>query len=477
MLIKSLLLTIIISVNLFPQNSIVKLKSDIEKILNDDLFNHSQIAVDIYDLTAGKDLYKKNESLLLHPASNMKLLTSAAGLIFLGKDFKFKTCLFHSGVISGDTLYGDIFVKGGFDPDFTTDDLDSVIQVIKLLKLKHIAGNLYADVSMKDSLYWGNGWMWDDDPDPSAPYLSALNINDNSIEVFVEGSKIDSPANIYLIPETKFVNVINTSKTVARSSENTFKVTRDWVNKNNNILIRGNVKTGSVRDSSDYIEKINLINPEKYFLSLFKEHLNNSGITVGGETKIETMPPNVVYLTCYERSLDTVLINMNKESDNLSAEMLLYELALKDSLPPAAAENGIELIKKLVDSIGLSPDDYTFADGSGVSRYNLVSAELLTELLKYMFYARKDLFDIYYNSLPIGGVDGTLENRMNGTNAEKKVHAKTGTIAGVSNLAGYVTSKNNHLIAFTIFIQNFLDETNKARLIQDRICELLANYK
>ena len=115
--------------------------------------------------------------------------------------------------------------------------------------------------------------------------------------------------------------------------------------------------------------------------------------------------------------------------------------------------------------------------GLNFSRYNLVSAELLTELLKYMFTSQKNSFEIYYNSLPIAGIDGTLEKRMRGTKAENNVHAKTGTIAGVSNLAGYVTSKNDHLIAFTIFIQNFLDETNKARLIQDRICELMANYK
>ena len=175
--------------------------------------------------------YKENEKLLLHPASNMKLLTSAAGLIFLGGDYTFKTSLYHSGVISGDTLYGSIFVEGGLDPDFTTTDLDSMIRSISLLGIKHITENLYADISIKDSLYWGRGWMWDDDPDPSAPYLSALNINDNSIEIFVEGSKIDSPAAVSLTPQTNYVNVINKSITVPQYEENNFEITRDWINR------------------------------------------------------------------------------------------------------------------------------------------------------------------------------------------------------------------------------------------------------
>ncbi|GBD88323.1 D-alanyl-D-alanine carboxypeptidase DacC precursor [bacterium BMS3Abin03] len=474
---KSILFIIILSFNLFSQSGVHKLKSDIQKILNDRLFEHSQIAIDIYDLTEGKTLYKENEKLLLHPASNMKLLTSAAGLIFLGGDYTFKTSLYHSGVISGDTLYGSIFVEGGLDPDFTTTDLDSMIRSISLLGIKHITENLYADISIKDSLYWGRGWMWDDDPDPSAPYLSALNINDNSIEIFVEGSKIDSPAAVSLTPQTNYVNVINKSITVPQYEENNFEITRDWINRTNDIIIEGDVRAGTIIDSSDFTEKVNLLYPEKYFLTLMREHLDSIGITVGGGIKISKLPGNVVFLNFYERRLDSVLVNLNKESDNLSAEMLLYALALNDSGAPASAKNGIGAINNLIDSVGLNPEDYTFADGSGVSRYNLVSAELLTELLKYMYYARKDLFDIYYSSLPVAGMDGTLEKRMNGTKAENNVHAKTGTIAGVSDLSGYVTARNSHLIAFSILIQNFLDETKKARSIEDKICNLLTNYK
>jgi D-alanyl-D-alanine carboxypeptidase/D-alanyl-D-alanine-endopeptidase (penicillin-binding protein 4) len=169
-----------------------------------------------------------------------------------------------------------------------------------------------------------------------------------------------------------------------------------------------------------------------------------------------------------------VLINLNKESDNLNAEMILYALALKDSAAPAAAKNGIEIMKSLIDSVGLDPEDYSFADGSGVSRYNLVSAELLIELLKYMY--KHSEFIPFYKSLSIAGVDGTLEERMKNTLAESNVHAKTGTLAGVSSLSGYVFAKNGNLITFAIMMQNYVENKSVARSFQDKICELLANY-
>jgi D-alanyl-D-alanine carboxypeptidase/D-alanyl-D-alanine-endopeptidase (penicillin-binding protein 4) len=154
--------------------------------------------------------------------------------------------------------------------------------------------------------------------------------------------------------------------------------------------------------------------------------------------------------------------------------MILYALALKDSAAPAVAKNGIEIIKSLIDSVGLDPEDYSIADGSGVSRYNLVSAELLIELLKYM-YNHSD-FIPYYKSLSIAGVDGTLEERMKNTLAESNVHAKTGTLAGVSSLSGYVFSKHGNLITFSIMIQNFVENNSVARSFQDKICEILAKY-
>ncbi|MDZ7624567.1 MAG: D-alanyl-D-alanine carboxypeptidase/D-alanyl-D-alanine-endopeptidase [Ignavibacteriaceae bacterium] len=454
-----------------PKSAISNLVSGIEKIINDPFFEKTTIAIDIFDLTDSISLFQKNEKLLLRPASNMKLLTTAAALINLGEYYSFRTDLYHTGVIESDTLFGDVFVVGGFDPDFTTEDLDSLVRVIKSLGIKYITGGVYGDISKKDSMYWGRGWMWDDDPEPSAPYLSALNINDNSVEVFVEGSEVGSPAKVTLIPSTEFVKVENNSVTVAEGNAGDFLITRDWVNRKNTILVNGKVSKTELNISSENKSKVNLLYPERYFLTLFKEHLELGGIYIDKPIDIKQLDKNSVYLATIYRAIDTVLSVVNKDSDNLSAEMLLYAMAYNDSGAPAAANDGLAAVKRFIDSIGLISDDYSFADGSGVSHYNLVSAELILKTLKYFYYERKDLFPLFYNSLAVAGVDGTLKNRMKNTAAQNNVHAKTGTLNGVSNLSGYVTAKNGHLLAFSIMIQNFVEEYSKARSFQNRICE------
>jgi len=460
-----------------PASSIRNLVSGINKIINDPFFEKTLIAIDIFDLTDGVSLFQKNEKLLLRPASNMKLLTSAAALLNLGEYYTFRTDLYHTGAIEGETLYGDIFVVGGFDPNFTTGDLDSLVKVIKSLGIKNIAGGIYGDISKKDSMYWGKGWMWDDDPEPSAPYLSALNINDNSIEVLIEGSKIGSRAVVSLIPETDFVDVENKTVTVDSANDNDLLITRDWVNKKNTILVSGKVSKSKIFDISLNISKVNLLYPERYFLNLFKEQLEQQGIINDKPIDIKRLDENAVYLASVFRPIDTVLSVVNKTSDNLSAEMLIYAMAYNESDAPAVADDGLAAIKRLIDSVGFNSDEFSIADGSGVSHYNLVSAELIIETLKYMYYKRKDLFVLFYNSLAVAGVDGTLRNRMKNTSAQNNVHAKTGTLNGVSNLSGYVTAKNGHLLAFSIMIQNFVEDYSKARSFQNKICELLAGYE
>ncbi len=474
--------SLILIIFLFPillhsQSKIQNLESKISQVIDDTFFERTLIALDIFDLTDSIHLFRKNEKLLLHPASNMKILTSIAGLLNLGKDYKFCTDLYHSGIIEGEILYGDLFIVGGFDPDFKTDDIDSLVHIIQSLGIKNINGGIYADVSKKDSLYWGKGWMWDDDPDPSAPYLSALNINDNSIEVFIEGSKTGSPAEITFIPRTDFVQLVNKTKTVSSNDVDSFTVTRDWVNQTNQIIVEGQVKSGRIVDSTSYKEKVNILYPEKYFLTLFKEHLIYNGINVQKDIYVKSLAGNEVYLSSITRSIDTVLSYQNKESDNLNAEMIIYAIAFKDSGAPANSENGLASVRRLLDTLGFDPENFSVSDGSGVSHYNLLSAELILESLKYMYFKQKNLFKLFYDSFPVAGIDGTLKKRMKNTSAYGNVHAKTGTIKGISNLSGYVTSKNNHLIAFSILIQNFVEDYSTARKFQDKICEMLAEYE
>lgn len=470
MKLKLLCILLLFTVSIYPQGKSSGLQNRINKVLTSDFLNSSQIAIDVFDLTSNKSLYRKNEKLLFHPASTIKLLTTSASLIFLD-DFKFKTSIYQSGITENFICNGDIYIVGGLDPDFSLNDLDSLVKVIKNSGINEIRGNIYADLSSIDSLMWGNGWMWDDDPDPNSPYLSALNINGNAIKIQYAPNIKGKPALINIEPKTGFVEVINNSVTTEQKNI-PFLITRDWINRKNNIIVKGDI---ALNDKPDDL-LLNIYNPAEYFLQLFKERLAANRINFNGEIKTAPAPAGLKEIFSLERLPDSVIVSANKESNNLSAEMLLRALALKYYGKPASASNGIKLIDSLITLTGLNPENFRIADGSGLSFYNLVSAELLNETLKYVYNKGSDLFNKLLNSLSVAGVDGTLKDRMKKSFAYKKVSGKTGTISGVSNLSGFITNKSNHLIAFTIMIQNFTGSSKTAREIQDKICELIYSY-
>jgi D-alanyl-D-alanine carboxypeptidase/D-alanyl-D-alanine-endopeptidase (penicillin-binding protein 4) len=474
---KILIVFFLLNVIVFPQENIERLKYQLDTLLSGSFFQSILAAVDIYDLTSHEALYKRNERMLLNPASNMKILTTSSALLFLDPDYRFNTNIYYSGNILSKILNGDLYIIGGGDPLFKTSDLDSLVKMIKETGLKEINGNIYADVSWKDSLFWGDGWMWNDDPSTDAPYLSALNINENSIEVLVSPTSFGKKADVYLNPETGYVNIINKTITTYSDGENNYEVTRDWINRKNTIIVGGLVRNIPIIDSAKFWQGINIFNPAMYFTTLFSERLIKDGIKFDGIIGIKTTPESALRLTNYYHSLDSVIVNTNKPSYNLGAEMLLYALAVNDSGKPATAKNGLAAINNLITLVGLNPENYSLADGSGISRYNLVSPELILSVLKYLYENKPQLYKRFYYSLPIAGIDGTIKNRMLDTPAQNKVHAKTGTLSGVSALSGYVTSKNNHDIVFSIMIQNYVGKSSTAKGYEDKICEMLASYE
>jgi len=474
----SFLLIIVTAATIFPQSHkkgsvlLLTLQKKINRILSDPFFTSSQIGIDVFDLNTQKTLYSKNEKLLFRPASNLKILTSAAGLLFLGPDYEFTTRLFHTGYIQDSTLFGDLYIVGGFDPLFSTDDIDTLIIGLKQAGLKNISGNIYADVSKKDSLIWGSGWMWDDDPSSDAPYLSSLNINENVVKITYSPSSIYSLINIKLIPESKYYTFKNTAVTISGDSSKV-KVDRDWIDRKNNFVVSGYLNYKAEPDT----EEINIFDPPKYFLSLFKQKLFENHILFNGAVDTLTLPDNANLIGLYKRPYSEVLPKMNKESDNLDAEMTLYALADKYFGEPATADSGVIMIDSLITLAGFDPADYRIVDGSGVSHYNLISSELILGILTYLYYQQPEIFQRFYNSLPIAGVDGTLEKRMTNTPAQNNLRGKTGTISGVSCLSGYVRARNGHNIAFSIMVQNYVTKAKVAEGFIDDICDLLARYK
>lgn len=465
----TVLLLFILNGFIFPQyTSIV---SDIDLLLTDKFFSTAQIAVDIYDLSGKEIVFRKNNKQLLHPASNMKILTSAAGLYFLGPDYEFTTGIWYTGELNDSVLVGDLYYTGGFDPDFTIKDMDSLSGEIAGLGINNITGSIIGDVSMMDSLFWGQGWMWDDDPDTDFPYMTPLVINDAAVMVeYMPGEK-GAPAVLKITPESDYFEIENNSVTTSDTSKK-FKVTREWIDRCDKIIIEGNIDPEAEPDTA----RVNLVNSTEYFLTMAKESLMRNGIEVSGGIKISALPEDSKQLAAHSRTYRDVIVNLNKQSDNLSSEMTLRALSRHYSNKTASAKRGLELIDSLINMVGLDPEVYRLVDGSGISHYNLVSAELLTDLLKYFYYDKPELYIILKDSFPISGIDGTLKTRMEISEAYSRVYAKTGTLSGVSCLSGYINSESGTEYVFSIMIQNFVGSADEARNIQDRICDILSKH-
>ena len=247
--------------------------------------------------------------------------------------------------------------------------------------------------------------------------------------------------------------------------------------------IRGNIYADkSMKDSDQYgagwcwddknpVLSPLLISKKDTFVERFVRNLVEDSIVVEASVG-EGMRPDDAYCICRRfHTMDQILMRMMKNSDNLYAESMFYQLAASTGVKRASAKNARSVIERLIAKVGLNPKRYEIADGSGLSLYNYVSAELEVRLLRYAFQ-NSNIYVHLHPSLPIAGEDGTLKKRMKGAFTAGNVYAKTGTVQGVSSLAGYCTAANGHRLAFSIINQGLQHHRN-GRAFQDRVCTVL----
>lgn len=214
-----------------------------------------------------------------------------------------------------------------------------------------------------------------------------------------------------------------------------------------------------------------LVSRKDVFVERFIEELRDVGIVVEAYSSEGMLPADAYHVCSRTHTMDQVLMKMMKDSDNLYAEAMFYQLGAATGNRPARAAHARSVVQRLIDKTGLRGASYKIADGSGLSLYNYVSAELETMLLRYA-YINSNIYLHLYPSLPIAGQDGTLKRRMTGSFTEGNVYAKTGTLTGVYSLAGYCTASNGHRLCFAILNQGVMHGSN-ARAFHDRVCTAL----
>jgi D-alanyl-D-alanine carboxypeptidase/D-alanyl-D-alanine-endopeptidase (penicillin-binding protein 4) len=445
------------------------LQARLDTLIKKELPPESRVGIAVYDLTTREFLYQYEADKLCRPASTMKLLTAITALAQPEAAEPFRTEVYYRGTLAGDTLRGDVYVRGGFDPEFDEVALDTLVATLAALPVSVIVGKVYGDVSMKDSLYWGSGWLWDDNPAGFQPYLSPLMLNKGVVNVSVTPSSVrGDTAQVECSPASTYYTLTNATQSRTPDAGR-LRLTRNWLDGGNHLVLSGNV-------SSKWAGSINLHSSQDFFMHTFVERLWQRGVHITGGYAFGELPQDTLnhLLVTYETPLQLVLDEMMKESDNLNAEALFCRLGMQAAgKRHVKAADALKAMRDLMREMGEDPARYRLADGCGLSHYDYLSPHLLVAFLRYA-YGNSAIFNRLYKALPVSGIDGTLKGRMKNTPAFRRVHAKTGTFTGITALAGYLHTAGGHELAFAIMNQNQLSAT-AARKFQDAVCAELVH--
>ncbi len=451
------------------------LAAQFERVLQDSALVNAHVGVKVVSLQSGQTIYEKNSRRRFLPASNMKLFTTATALSRLGPNFRFRTIL-HADTASvhDSTIVGNLYLQGFGNPDLEQDDLRWLAQQLYDQGIRAVSGDLVCDATYFDDLYWGNGWMWDDGSYRDFTHISALSVNKNGVIVKVKpGAQIGDSLQVSLAPETSYLSIQNFGVTVD-STDTTrieeFAITREWMYPENTIKVEG----GLANTAKEQRRMRTVVRPALYTGTLFSQVARELGIRVQGTILAGAAPDtSVVLATHFSAPLSDAVHNTNKISDNLSAEMLLKTLGAELVAGPGTGKNGLSMVKTYLAEIGVDTLDLKIADGSGVSRYSLISPDHLISLLRAV-HRNFQIQAEFQASLPIAGVDGTISRRMQGTPAEGKLRAKTGNLSGASCLSGYTTTADGELLAFSFMMDDFVAPNSEARRVQDLLGALIS---
>ena len=412
----------------------------------------------------GVAMYAHDADTRLLPASNRKLFTAASALTLLGPNFRARTEVLAAAKPDGaGTVHGSLYLRGGGDGLLSPADLDTLAAALAGLGVKRIDGNVAGDGSRFSGGPYGFGWEWDDFSDEEFPQISGLEVGEGVLAVHVAaGSAAGDPVTVTLSPPTDYVSLVVPARTGGKDAVNTCAAERPW--DKNYFHITGTLPVGQTLDVNVPVK-----DPDWLAATLFRAALVRRGIAVTGPAVQGQTPGGAVRLAFHDGPpLSETLARMNKPSDNLLAECFVRLLS-----PVGSYDAGHALETPVFQKLGVDTDQIALIDGCGVGRRDFVTARTVAALLVGMH--RRPDWKLYYDSLPIAGVDGTLKSRFHGTAAQNNVHAKTGTLSQVRALSGYVTGKNGRLYVFSLLMNNFPGKAKTAGDVQDQFVEMLAN--
>ncbi|MEW6776995.1 MAG: D-alanyl-D-alanine carboxypeptidase/D-alanyl-D-alanine-endopeptidase [Bdellovibrionota bacterium] len=403
----------------------------------------------------GTPLFGKNADELLTPASVTKIVTGAAALSRLGQEYVFPTELYGNLSPDGSTIKGDLYIKGYGDPSLVTERLLILAQGLKNRGLRKVTGSLVADDSFFDDVRFSPDWDGAEEESDNS-YVAAtgaLSANFNALTVVVRpGQQKGDPPLAFLEPLTSFAALVNKAVTGAPGSGNTLQASRVEQKEGRQVILSGRIAEGGPEKR---LYK-NVENPGLHVATLLLDFLRQAGVQVDGGVRTGQVPEGTpLFDKLSSKPLDLILRDINKFSNNFIAEQLVKTLGATDTVPPGTWQKGLHVMGRYLDSIGVPESGWKLHDGSGLSRKNRLSAGTLVRVLSAVFQDPRYRAE-YEASLSLGGADGTVRRRFKNDALFRRVRAKTGHLAAVSALAGYLyPPPGAPPIAFAVIVNGF----------------------
>ncbi len=437
-----------------------RLRAALDRELGAPRFRRGMTAAVLLRLDNGAVLYERNADLLFRPASNAKLFTTFAALRNLDSAEAFSTLLFARPASSGSGR--ELYLRGGGDPLFGVKDIQKLVENISARGIREVA-SLALDASLFDTLRSAPGWMIDDEQEAFQPFLSSFPIERDRVSVaaHARGGRVT----VVVTPAWEEFHCAADASIGPKDSLRFSKAPRS-----NDFRVSGTLRAGR-SDSSE----MSMWDPPRVLHARMLAALADAGIRIGNrECRFARGPPEAEPVGAVRRSLDEVLGWMNPESDNLSAESLLKALAQRRTGRPGSTEEGIGILREDLQAAEVDTAAVLLVDGSGISFYNLCSARSMAQTLAAAW--RSEFRGRYVRSLAVPGKAGTLRRRMDEIEGKEFLHAKTGTLRGVSNLSGFALPPGGVPVCFAIFMQNLPLGAAACRSAQDAAAGAILRY-
>jgi D-alanyl-D-alanine carboxypeptidase/D-alanyl-D-alanine-endopeptidase (penicillin-binding protein 4) len=443
--------------------------------------------VDIRSVESGEMLFQQNADRLMMPASNMKILTVAAAAQALGWDYRFTTTLETSAPIENGVVRGDVFVRSNGDPTINTREkraataLDQWANALRGAGVIAIDGRVIGDDQAFDDDGVGPGWSWDYlDAGYAAP-SGALQFNENTAEITIAAGAVAGDPAIVTITPGSGLSIVNRAVTI-NSPDNVRRPSPDIRRRIDRaeIEISGTVTIGT----APFRRSIAVLNPTLYLAQAVRDGLTSRGIEVrGAAVDADDIAGELVAAASAERrvlaktespALRDIATVVMKVSQNLYAETLLKAIAAKNGGLGTTDAGRAAALRTFTDW-NIPRDSYVMSDGSGLSRYNYIAPSTVTTVLQRM-YADPVHREPFLATLPIAAKDGTISTRLRKTRAAGNAVAKTGSIANVRSLSGFVKSRDGEMLVFSIIANDFVAPAATVTYLADLAVETLSNF-